>query len=158
MFNFKKKKKNNIDKIKMQLINVKMNKNNDDVFVGKFISIDINENEEFYITSYNNKEKTYEKISNKIDKKYYALCKQYKYGIVYQINNGNYDIAIICENGYLKTYDVLLSKHYSNGTAFLIENNYLLENNKIIGEIYNLNENISINSLYENKLICFIKK
>lgn len=154
------KKKNTIKKIDMQLIKVSKNNYNFNCFKGKFISIEIDEkNNNFYIMAYDNENNKYIRISNKIDDKYYKLCESYDYGLIYDFDNEFYTIAIICQNGYLKTFDVKLNNTLENGTSFIINDNNLIDNNSIVGVIKrNSNEIITLNCLDHNKLICFISK
>ena len=109
--------------------------------------------------AYDNENNKYIRISNKIDNKYYNLCESYDYGLIYDFDNEFYTIAIICQNGYLKTFDIKLNNTLENGTSFIINNNNLIDNNIIVGEIKrNSNEVITLNCLDHNKLICFISK
>lgn len=157
-----KKKENKIDnnKINMHLIKVKRNVNSCTFHIGKFISIDIDETtNNFYFIAYNNEANRYVRITNKIDNTYYDLCNKYEYGLIYGIDNEYYTIAVICCNGFLKAYNVTLNKPFENGNAFIINNNNLIEGNSIVGKIdKNDDLKISLNSLDNNKLICFIRK
>ncbi|MBS5720588.1 MAG: hypothetical protein KHW57_08000 [Clostridium sp.] len=138
MFNLFKKRTFQTKKVDMQLINVKRNKNIFNCFKGKFVSIEVDE---------------------KIDLKYYNLCNNYDYGLIYSYDNDSYTIAIICKKGYLKAFDISLNQELENGTSFIINNNDLIDNNKIVGTIKRATkETISLNCLDHNKLICFIEK
>ena len=150
-------------KVPMQLINVK--KNNltiENLYIGKFVNIgtDIskNDNNIYYFETFDNKQ--YKKFTKKISSKYESLCEKYNYGIIYGINEDSYDICIIMEDGFLKTFDVKLNNHYENGSAFFIENNNLIDSNtnKIVGYANFENYNVKINSLDNDKLVCFIQK
>lgn len=148
MFNLFKKRTFQTKKVDMQLINVKRNKNTFNCFKGKFVSIEVDEKNNRYI-----------RISNKIDLKYYNLCNNYDYGLIYSYDNDSYTIAIICRKGYLKAFDISLNQELENGTSFIINNNDLIDNNKIVGTIKKATkETISLNCLDHNKLICFIEK
>ena len=114
------KKKNTIKKVDMQLIKVSKNNNDFNCFKGKFVSIEIDEkNNNFYFMAYDNENNKYIRISNKIDNKYYNLCESYDYGLIYDFDNEFYTIAIICQNGYLKTFDIKLNNTLENGTSFI---------------------------------------
>lgn len=154
------KKKEVQKKVNMQLIKVKKNSNIFNCFKGKFVSIEVDEkNNNFYIMAYDNENNKYIRISNKIDNKYYNLCNMYDYGLIYDFNNDVYTIAIICQKGYLKTFDIDLKTNLENGTSFIVKDNNLIDNDNIVGSIKrNTNETITINSLDHNKLICFIEK
>ena len=160
MFNWLKKKTTQTPKIKMELIRVKRSKENFNCFIGKFVSIDFDEEKEiYYLSVYDNENNKYVKLTNKIDNKYFNLCNDYDYGLIYSFDEDYYNIAIICKKGYLKTYDVKLKQNYDNGTSFIIEDNNLIDKNSIVGEIKrNTKEKISLNVLDHNKLICFIEK
>jgi len=160
MFNLFKKRPIQTKRVDMQLINVKKNKNNFNCFKGKFVIIEADEKtDNYYFSVYDNENNKYIRISNKIDLKYYDLCSKYNYGLIYNYDNDNYTIAIICKKGYLKTFNINLYKKLDNGTAFIINNNDLIDNNVTVGTIErNTNEIISLNCLDHNKLICFIEK
>lgn len=157
MFNLFKKK---IEKTPLQLISVKGNKENFSYYKGKFVSIEVNDNtEDYYFTIYDKQKGTYKRITNKVNKKYYDICSKYDYGLIYDYNGEDYTIAVICKKGYLKTYDVEMLQNFNNGESFIIENNNLINNNQVVGKIKNdLKENVSMNCLEDNKLICFISK
>lgn len=157
MFNLFKKK---TEKTPLQLITVKSNKKEFNYYKGKFVSIEVNDNTEgYYFTIYDMKNRSYTRITNKVDKKYFDICSKYEYGLIYDYDGENYTIAIICQKGFLKTYDVEMLHNFNNGESFIIENNNLINNNKIVGKIKNdVKEKVSMNCLEENKLICFISK
>lgn len=154
------KKKKNGNRTNMQLIKVKRNKNNFCCFKGQFVSIDINENSDnYYFSAYDYDNNKYMIISNRISDKYYELCQKYDYGLIYDFDNEFLTIAIICKKGYLKAFDIELDKQLDNGTAFILDNNNLIDNNEVVGNIMRTTkENITLNSLDHNKLICFIEK
>ncbi len=158
MFNLFKKKPDN--KVPLQLITVKSNKEKFNYYKGKFVSIEVTDNTEgYYFTIYDRSSGKYIKITNKVDKKYYDICSKYEYGLIYDYDGENYTIAIICKNGYLKVYDVQLLQDFNNGEAFIVENNKLINNGKVVGTIQNeVKEKITMNCLEDNKLICFIEK
>ena len=160
MFNLFKKRTFQTKKVDMQLINVKRNKNIFNCFKGQFVSIEVDEkNNSYYFNAYDNENNRYIRISNKIDLKYYNLCNNYDYGLIYSYDNDSYTIAIICRKGYLKAFDISLNQELENGTSFIINNNDLIDNNKIVGTIKRATkETISLNCLDHNKLICFIEK
>ena len=59
----------------------------------------------------------------------------------------------------MKAFDISLNQELENGTSFIINNNDLIDNNKIVGTIKRATkETISLNCLDHNKLICFIEK
>lgn len=156
-------KKETVKKNEMQVIKVKKNKNSFNCFKGKFVTIvaDIgrNDKEIFYFEIFDQSKGKYIKISNNISDKYYSLCKNYKYGLIYDYDEESYTIAIICQNGYVKTFDVELLEHFNNGESFVIEENDLIDNNKVVGKIKRTsNETITMNVLEDKKLICFIGK
>ena len=157
MFNLFKKK---TEKIPLQLISVKGNKENFSYYKGKFVSIEVNDNTEgYYFTIYDKQKGAYKRITNKVNKKYYDICSKYDYGLIYDYNGENYTIAVICKNGYLKNYDVEMLQNFNNGESFIIKNNNLINNDQVVGKIKNdLKENVSMNCLEDNKLICFISK
>ena len=102
---------------------------------------------------------TYIRITNKVDKKYFDICSKYDYGLIYDYDGENYTIAVICRKGFLKVYDIELLQNFNNGESFIIEENNLINNNKVVGKIKNdLKEKVSMNCLEDNKLICFISK
>lgn len=154
------KRKNETKKTNMSLIKVKKNNNTFNCFKGKFVSIEVDiKTNNYYIMVYDNENNKYIKISNKIDNQYSHLCESYDYGLIYDFDNEFYTIAVICQNGYLKTYDVKLNDNLENGTAFIVKDNDLIDNGKIVGTIKrNNNDLILLNSLDHNKLICFMKK
>ncbi len=158
MFNLFKRK--SIEKLPLQLISVKSNKKDFSYYKGKFVSIEVNDNVEgYYFTVYDRSKGTYIRITNKVDKKYFDICSKYDYGLIYDYDGENYTIAVICKNGYLKNYDVEMLQNFNNGESFIIKNNNLINNNKVVGKIKNdLKEKVSMNCLEDNKLICFISK
>lgn len=160
MFNLFKKSKKTTEKVNMQIISVKKNKNDFNCFKGKFVSIELDTTkDQFYFMVYDNENNKYIRITEKVDNKYYNLCNEYDYGLIYDYGNDFYTIAIICKKGYLKAFDVKLNDKLDNGTSFIIENNNLIDNNKIVGSVIRKsNENITLNVLDHNKLICFIEK
>ena len=81
MFNLFKKK---TEKIPLQLISVKGNKENFSYYKGKFVSIEVNDNTEgYYFTIYDKQKGAYKRITNKVNKKYYGICSKYDYGLIY---------------------------------------------------------------------------
>ena len=159
MFELFKKKKKQPEKVKMQLITVKKNKEDFNCFKGKFVSVDVDtEKDNFYFTVYDNENNRYIRITEKVDDKYYTLCDNYEYGLIYDYTDDFYTIAIICCKGYIKALNVKLNEKLENGTSFIIDHNNLIDNNKIVGSIQNNNNNIKLNVLDHNKLMCFIEK
>ena len=153
-------KKRSTEKLPLQLIGVKSNKKDFSYYKGKFVSIEVNDNVEgYYFTVYDRSKGTYIRITNKVDKKYFDICSKYDYGLIYDYDGENYTIAVICKKGFLKVYDIELLQNFNNGESFIIEENNLINNNKVVGKIKNdLKEKVSMNCLEDNKLICFISK
>ncbi len=152
-------KNRRLEQVPMTLITVKRNKNVFNCYKGKFVSIDVDLPESYYFNIYDRNSKNYVRVTNKVNKQYMNICSKYNYGLIYDFNDEELIIAVICHNGYLKTYDVKMKDNFSNGEAFIINGNNLINNNKIVGTINNnTNEKILMNCLEDNKLICFISK
>lgn len=155
-------KKEKTEKLPLQLITVKSNEEKFESYKGKFVSIEAtitNDIEEYYFMIYDRKSGIYQRITDKVNEKYFDICKKYNYGLIYDYDGENYTIAVICQNGFLKVYDVELLQAFNNGESFIIKGNNLINNHKIVGKIKNdVKDKISMNCLENNKLICFIKK
>lgn len=137
-------------------VNVKIKKKVN-LYIGQFVTISPNENDNFYFATYLDGDFTY-KISNS-EREY---CEKYGYGIVESFNDENVTICIICCNGYLRRFKVKANENVKNGDAFIISDGNLLDtNNNIVGKItdhkYN-NEEIMINAYENGQLVSFIRK
>lgn len=156
LFNLFKKK---VEPIKLQQIIVKR-KSNSNLYIGQIVSIDVEEGsggDRYYLCKYPD-----EYVSNKITKEYEEYCEKYKYVIIKSFNDEKIDGRIICCDGYLQRYKINLTEKFNNGSAFVIKNDELYDNGKLVGKIidnrYDLNANIIFNELDDDKLVVFIRK
>ena len=156
LFNLFKKKEKPI--ILKQMI-VKRKKGSD-IYIGQIVNITAemgNNNTIYYLEKY-----PYTHISNKISNEYRGICENYRYAIIKEFDDKIIDARVICCDGYLQRYKIELIDSYDNGSAFIIKNGELYDNNKIIGKIidkrYNPSINVIFNELEDNVIVVFIKK
>lgn len=156
LFNLFKKK---VEPIRLQQIIVKR-KDNKNIYVGQIVSIegDIGTDSIKYTLN------SYQEgcISNKITKEYEELCEKYRYAIIKDFNDEKIDARVICCDGYLQRLKVKLNENFDNGNSFIIKEDTLYDNDKIIGKIvdnkYDSNSNIAFNELDNDRLAVFIRK
>lgn len=156
LFNLFKKK---VEPIRLQQIIVKR-KGNKNIYVGQIVSIegDIGTDSIKYTLN------SYQEgcISNKITKEYEELCEKYRYAIIKDFNDEKIDARVICCDGYLQRLKVKLNDNFDNGNSFIIKEDTLYDNGKIIGKIvgnkYDSNSNIAFNELDNDRLVVFIRK
>lgn len=156
LFNLFKKK---VEPIRLQQIIVKR-KGNKNIYVGQIVSIegDIGTDSIKYTLN------SYQEgcISNKITKEYEELCEKYRYAIIKDFNDEKIDARVICYDGYLQRLKVKLNDNFDNGNSFIIKEDTLYDNGKIIGKIvdnkYDSNSNIAFNELDNDRLVVFIRK
>lgn len=156
LFNLFKKK---VEPIRLQQIIVKR-KGNKNIYVGQIVSIegDIGTDSIKYTLN------SYQEgcISNKITKEYEELCEKYRYAIIKDFNDEKIDARVICCDGYLQRLKVKLNDNFDNGNSFIIKEDTLYDDGKIIGKIvdnkYDYNSNIAFNELDNDKLVVFIRK
>lgn len=156
LFDFFKKKEKPIE---LKQIIAKRKKNSD-IHIGQIISIEAEEgknNYNFYLCKYPD-----EYISNKIESEYQEICEKYKYAIIKDFNEEKIDARVICCDGYLQRLKIKLDSKYENGSAFIIKENNLYDNNKIVGKIidnkYDYESKIVFNELEQDRLVVFIRK
>lgn len=151
--------------IMIHLINAKIKKGIEGLYVGQFISIEVdigsNDNENYYFQMFENNQFT--RISNKISSKYEYYFQEYKYGIIHSINNGIIEVAIICTNGYLKILPIEVNIQTNLGDAFIIKNSKLYSKHRLVGTIIDNKgldlSKVRLNSINkEGKLVVFVKK
>ena len=135
-------------------------KANTDVHIGQIVSIEVEEGEsedKYYLCKYPD---TY--ISNKITKEYKEDCQKYKYAVIKEFNDEKIDARIICCDGYLQRFKIELFYAFENGSAFIIKDENLYDNNKIVGKIidnrYDSSISITLKELENNVLVSFIRK
>ena len=152
---FKKKEK----PIELKQIVVKR-KSNSEMHIGQIVSIDAemgNSNENYYLSTYENGN-----ISNKITSEYRELCQNYKYAIIKAYTDEKIDARVICCDGFLQRYKIQLDKEYENGSAFIVKDGELYDNNVAVGKIvdnrYDPSVNITFSELENDKLVAFIRK
>ena len=135
-------------------------KPNSDIHVGQIVSIDVEDGkleDKYYLCKYPD---IY--VSNKISVEYREYCQKYKYAVIKEFNDEKIDARIICCDGYLQRFKVELFDNFENGSAFVIKEGNLYNNNEIIGRIidnrYDSTINITFNELENNILVSFIRK
>lgn len=136
LFDFLKPRK---QPIRMHLINAKIKKGIENLYVDQFVSIEAdigtNDNINYYFQIFENC--SYTRISNKISAKEEEYCESYSYGVIHSISNGNIEVALICAKGFLKVLAIETSMQTSPGDAFTIKDSKLYDNNKLVGTITN---------------------
>lgn len=135
-------------------------KGNSNIYVGQIVSIDVEDGQsgdKYYLSKYPD---TY--ISNKISKEYEEYCQEYKYAVIKEFNDEKIDARIICCDGYLQRFKIELFYTFENGSAFMIKDGNIYDNNKIVGKIidnrYDPSINITFNELENDVLVSFIRK
>lgn len=135
-------------------------KANSDIHVGQIVSINVEDGEngeKYFLTKFPD---TY--ISNKITKEYEEDCQKYRYAVIKDFNDERIDARIICCDGYLQRLKINLFYKFENGSAFIIKDGNLYDNNKIVGKIidnrYDSSINITFNELENDVLVSFIRK
>jgi len=158
------KKKNNIQTIPFHQVDIKIKKGKN-LYIGQFLNIetdykddgDFINNGKYYFSSFDSGI-----VTNKISSSHEKYYEKYRYGIVRSIEGDTATILIICCNGYLQRYDISMKNEYNNGSAFIINNGNLIENNKVVGSItdrrYNNDVPILLNGVDNGKLVVFIQK
>lgn len=151
--------------IGMHLINAKIKKGIEELYVGQFVSIEVdigsNDSENYYFQMFENNKFT--RISNKISAKENNYCENYKYGIIHSINNGIIEVAIICTNGYLKILPIEVNIQADLGDAFIIKDSKLYNNQRLVGAIIDNKgldlSKVRLNSINKDgKLVVFVEK
>lgn len=158
LLNLFKKKKENEGTIETHLITVKR-KYKKAIHVGQIISIELDpeaDDEKYYILSSEGQ------ISSTITPEQLGTYKKYRYGLIKSFDEQNINILIICCDGYLQRLKIKLNDNFEDGSAFIIKNNELYNDEKIVGKIidykYESNMNVVFNELDNNKLVVFIRK